>query len=149
MHHEDTTAVRRGGFSLRGLANIVGWSLGALVVATALSLAMEILFVDVLDAAIDPFTGGAVVPGWIQLTITSTVIGAAIGAVVGSRLHRGAMAAAVVVTLIFISVWPFAIPPFIEREVGMAIPVSVALYLAAAAGGAAFFHRRRHRPRRS
>ncbi|MDQ4028134.1 MAG: hypothetical protein M3214_08815 [Actinomycetota bacterium] len=42
-----------GRFVFWRAANIVGWSLGALVVGAALSFLMSILFVDILDGLMD------------------------------------------------------------------------------------------------
>lgn len=84
-----------------------GWALGALVVAVALSFVTNILFVDVLDAAIDPITGGAVVPEWIEAVGGGLIVGGAIGLVIGSRVGRGAVVLAAVVTAVYLALWPF------------------------------------------
>lgn len=115
-----------------------GWALGALVVAIALSFAANVLFVDVLDAAIDPLTGGAVVPEWIEVTGTALLVGGAIGGVVGSRVARGAVALSVGVTLLYLFTWPFAV--FITR--GWLLAVGAALHVAAAALAARWMRRR-------
>jgi hypothetical protein len=128
------------------LGNILGWSLGALVVGVATYFAAGFLFVDVLDAAIDPFTGGAVVPAPIQLVFTAVFVGAAIGAVIGSRVYRLPMLTAAVVMLIYLSPWPFATPAAWEwSDFGVAIVVSAVLHMAAGLAAARFMSRRRAR----
>lgn len=133
MDAEDTK-VRTGS---RGLA-AAGWALGALVVAVALSFGTEILFVDVLDEAIDPLTGGAVVPEWIQAIGTAVIVGGAVGAVVGSRVAH-AVPLAIVTTLVYVALWPFA--TLIGRE-GF-VGALVLLHVGAAAGVAHLVQRRR------
>jgi hypothetical protein len=91
-----------------GAGAAFGWALGALIVAIALSFATNILFVDVLDAAIDPFTGGGVVPEWIQAVGSALIVGGAIGAVIGSRVARGAVGWAIGTSAFYVLLWPFA-----------------------------------------
>lgn len=136
MSAEVTVATQRQ--PANGLA-AVGWCLGALVVAIALSFATGILFDDVLDAAIDPFTGGAVVPGWIEMAGTALIIGGAIGGVIGSRVDRGAVGLSVAVALFYVAMWPFAV--FLATGGEMAI--SLGLHLGAAALAARWMQRRR------
>ena len=90
------------------VGNIVGWSLGALVVAVVVSFGANSLFVDVLDAAIDPFTGGSVVPAPIELIGSGLLVGGSIGLVIGSRVYRARIWVAVAVTVIFLVITPFA-----------------------------------------
>ena len=71
-----------------GMGRVFLWCLGALVVASAMSFAADILFYDVLDAAIDPFTGGGVVPGPVALIGSGLLVGGSIGLVIGSRVDR-------------------------------------------------------------
>lgn len=85
----------------RGMA-VVGWAFGALVVAVALSFVTNILFTDVLDAAIS-----GVVPEWIEALGTGLIIGGGIGLVIGSRVDRSAVFAAAVTTVVYLALWPF------------------------------------------
>lgn len=118
-----------------------GWALGALIVGVALSFATNILFVDVLDAAIDPFTGGGVVPEWIEASGAALMVGAAIGGVIGSRVTSSPVAWAVVTTFVYLTLWPFAT----LFATGRVMAVSAVLHLLAAAGAAHWFARRRAR----
>lgn len=115
-----------------------GWCLGALVVAIALSFATNILFYDVLDELIDPFTGGAVVPHWIQVYGSALVVGGAIGGVIGSRVNRGAVGLSVAVALVYVAMWPFA--AFFAS--GMLMATGLALHVLAAAFAARWMRRR-------
>lgn len=123
------------------IGNVLLWSLGALVVAVAMSFGSDILFYDVLDAAIDPFTGGGVVPDVIILVGTGLLVGASIGLVIGSRVYRSRILVAVLVTAFFVGFMPFAIPG--AYGVGPILSaVGIASYFAGAAGVAALFERR-------
>lgn len=123
--------------SSRGIA-AAGWALGALVVAVALSFATEVLFGDVLDAALDPLTGGAVVPEWIQATGTALIVGAAVGGVIGSRVEH-AVPVAIMTTVVYVALWPFA--TLVGR--GGLVGVVVVLHVAAAAAVAHLIRRAR------
>lgn len=127
-----------------GALAAIGWALGAVVVAVAVSLAMEILFVDVLDAAIDPIVGGGVVPETVQIVGTALVVGAAIGGVVGSRVHNRAVVVALVTTAVYLGTWPFAL--LLSRTGGTAINVTLHFL---AAGVAAWWMERRKSEERS
>jgi hypothetical protein len=146
VRDENMNRLDRGTLGVWRLGNILGWSLGALVVGVAISFAAEILFVDVLDAAIDPFTGGAVVPAAIELVFTAVFVGAAMGAVIGSRVYRQPMLTAAVVMLIYLSLWPFAtIAARASSNFGVAIAVSAVLHMAAGLAAARYMSRRRAR----
>ena len=131
------TAMSTGRAPSSGVATL-GWALGALVVAVAMSFAANILFVDVLDAAIDPFTGGAVVPEWIEAVGTALLVGGAIGGVIGSRVGPRAVAIAVGVTVLYLLMWPFAV--FLAR--GLLLPVAAVLHVVAATLVANWMQRR-------
>jgi len=123
-------------------AKTVGWCLGALIVAVAMAFASNILVMDVLDAAIDPWTGGAVVPDPVTALLTALLVGGSAGAVVGSRVPRGAVAAALVVVLIYFFVWPMS---FTGIEQGEWMAVSVTLHFGCAAVGAHLMAKRNGR----
>ena len=91
------------------LGNIVGWSLGALVVAVATNFAARILIDDVMDAALDPLTGGTVVPESVGTLLSAVLVGTALGAVIGSRVWTRPVLVSVVVALFFVALWPFAV----------------------------------------
>lgn len=95
-----------------GIASAFLWCLGALVVALAMSFAAEILFYDVLDAAIDPFTGGSVVPEPVALVGSGLLVGGSIGLVIGSRVHRARIWVAVGVTVFYLAFIPFPLLGF-------------------------------------
>lgn len=146
MRDENMNRLDRGTLGVWRLGNILGWSIGALVVGVAINFAANILFVDVLDAAIDPFTGGAVVPAAIELVFTAVFVGAAIGAVIGSRVYRLPLPTAAVVMLIYLSLWPFAtIAVMAWSNMGVVIAVSAVLHLAVALAAARYMSRRRER----
>ena len=117
------------------------WCLGALVVAVAMSFAATSLFYDVLDAAIDPFTGGAVVPEPITLIGSALLVGGSIGLVIGSRVHRARIWIAGIVAALYLSSAPF---PFMTAlRVGYVWRVlGIASYVLAATGVAWLFERR-------
>lgn len=111
-------------------AAAVGWALGAFVVALALTVGTTILFIDVLDAAIDPITGGAVVPDWIHGSFRGLVVGGAIGGVIGSRVRRGAVVLAAATALLFLSMSPFRF--FTESVQALSVTTHVAAAVAVA-----------------
>jgi hypothetical protein len=129
----DLDFIDRGTIRFWRAANIVGWSLGALLVGAALSFLMSVLFVDILDALMD-----GVVPGWIQVGATSLAAGAAMGAVIGSRVYRWPAVVAVAVCIVFLYALPisFMLPLGVpNRALGYALSalvvpsaVSVAVY---------------------
>lgn len=121
-----------------GVAAALGWALGALIVAIALSFATDILFVDVLDEAIDPFTGGAVVPEWIQAVGGALIVGGAIGAVIGSRVTRGAVGWAIGTSAFYVLLWPFAS----LFSSGPLVTAAMVLHVVAAAVAARWMSRR-------
>ncbi|HEV2756349.1 MAG TPA: hypothetical protein VG318_11310 [Actinomycetota bacterium] len=118
-----------------------GWALGALVVAVALSFVTNILFSDVLDAAIDPITGGGVVPEWIEAIGGGLIVGGAVGLVIGSRVGRGAVALAGFVTFLYLALWPFGT---LFWSAGPMVASLFAHLLAAMATARALQHRARH-----
>ena len=145
MTNERMSTLDRGTLGLWRVANVIGWSLGALIVAIAVEYAADILFVDVLDAAIDVVTDGAVVPFEIAATVTALLVGAAIGAVIGSRVYRWQIPTAVAVTLVYLLAWPFA-TVMLGRN-GWWIALSVVLHLASAILAARFMLTRRRKSR--
>jgi hypothetical protein len=114
-----------------------GWALGALIVAVALSFATDVLFVDVLDAAIDPFTGGAVVPEWVQ-AVGALITGGAIGGVIGSRVALHPVGVTVATTIVYLLLWPFAT---LFGSGGLMAAAAV-VHLVAAIAAARWFERR-------
>jgi hypothetical protein len=83
--------------------------IGTVVIAIAMNFAASILIVDVLDAAIDPVTGGAVVPDAVSALLTALLVGAAVGFVVGSRVTQQPVAMSVAVMIIYLALWPMAV----------------------------------------
>ena len=124
-----------------GVGTTILWCLGALIVAVAMSFAATSLFYDVLDAAIDPFTGGAVLPQPITLIESSLLVGGSIGLVIGSRVHRARIWIAGIVAALYLSSAPF---PFMTAlRVGYVWRVlGIASYVLAATGVAWLFERR-------
>jgi hypothetical protein len=134
----DLGVVDRGTLRFWRVANVVGWSLGALLVGAALSFLMSVLFVDILDALMD-----GVVPGWIQVLTTSLVGGAAMGAVIGSRVYRWPAVVAVAVCIVFLYVLPisFMLPLWLSnRALGYALS---ALVVPSAVAVAVYRYRKR------
>lgn len=125
------------------VAQTIGWCLGALIVAIAMGFAVNILVYDVLDAAIDPFTGGAVVPDPVTAVLMALLVGGSAGAVVGSRVTRGPIVASLVVLLLYLFVWPMS---FMGIHDGSWLAVAVVAHFGFAALGAHLMSRRRSGP---
>ncbi len=123
------------------IGNIIGWSLGALIVAIAMNFAASILIDDILDAAVDPITGGAVVPYAISGAITAILVGGSAGAVVGSRVVARPLVVSVVVVLIYLAVWPFALLGL--GLSGVWIALAIVAHVASAVAAARLMARRR------
>ena len=122
-----------------GVARTIGWSVGALIVAIAMGFAANILVYDVLDAAIDPFTGGAVVPDPISAVLMALLVGASAGAVVGSRVTRGPIVASTIVVVLYLFVWPMS---FMGIHDGTWMAVSIVAHFGFAALAAHLMSRR-------
>jgi hypothetical protein len=125
--------------------NLMGWSLGALLVAVTLSLAADILTYDVLDAALDiVVSGGAVPPPEVAVVYTALIVGGGVGAVIGSRVYRWPLSTSIVVTLIYLALWPFSTPVALWLGPGWFwTSLSVSLHLGAAVLAARLIYRRR------
>jgi hypothetical protein len=125
--------------------NLMGWSLGALIVGMALTFAVDILTFHVLDAALDRVVSeGAAPPRQVVLVYTALIVGGGIGAVIGSRVYRWPLTTSIVVTLIFLALWPFSTPMAGELDPGWFwLALSVSLHLGAAALAARLTNRRR------
>jgi hypothetical protein len=126
-------------------ANLIGWSLGALLVAVALSFAVDILTYDVLDAALDlVVSGGAIPPPEVAVIYSALIVGGGVGAVIGSRVYRWPLTTSIVVMLIFLALWPSSM-----IDAGWVDPkwfwtsLSFSLHLGAAALAARLIYRRR------
>lgn len=141
MLSEQMSVLDRTTLVLWRSVNIVGWMLGALIAAIAVNFAAEILFVDVLDAAIDVFTDGAIVPYQVSAPITSLVVGGVIGAVLGSRVYRAPVVVAAVAAMVYLAVSPFGLLRIGEGGAWMA--GSAVVHLAAAIIVARVISRRR------
>ena len=129
--------------------NLIGWSLGALIVGMALSFAVDILTYDVLDAAIDRVvSGGAIVPPEVAVVYSGLIVGGGMGAVIGSRVYRWPVMTSIVVVLILLARWPFSMIDARFLDPGwLWMSLSIALHLGAAVLAARLLYRRRkYRP---
>jgi hypothetical protein len=126
-------------------ANLIGWSLGALLVAVALSLAVDILTYDVLDAALDiVVSGGAIPPPEVAVVYSALIVGGGVGAVIGSRVYRWPLTTSIVVMLIFLALWPSSMIDAGWLDPGwLWTSLSVSLHLGAAVLAARLIYRRR------
>ena len=141
MTKEELSALDRGTLQTWKVGNIVLWSLGALVVAVAVSFGADILFVDVLDAAIDPFTGGGVVPTPVAAIGTALLVGGCIGLVIGSRVYRARVIIAIAVTVFYLLFVPFAFLS-VYSDGPVWTTIALATHIAAAAAVARLFESR-------
>lgn len=108
---------------------VVAWCLCALIVAVLMSFAASILIVDVLDAAIDPLTGGAVVPDPIAVLLTGLLVGGSLGAVVGSRIDRRPVAVSVAVLIVYMLIWPML---WVLADSALWLSVSIVVHVVSA-----------------
>jgi hypothetical protein len=106
---EDLGFVDRETLRLWRVVNVVGWSIGALLVGSAVGFLANLLFVDFLDSlgTFDPFLFSPAGEAF-QVAATAVAAGTAIGAVVGSRVYRYPRAVTAVVVLIHTLASPFA-----------------------------------------
>jgi hypothetical protein len=123
------------------MGRVIGWSLGALIVAVAMDFAAAILIDDVLDAAIDPITGGAVVPQPISTVLTAVLVGGSVGGVVGSRVDFRPIVVSVVVVLVYLGLWPLAVVG--TGTSGNWLVIGVIVHIGSAAAAARLMSRRR------
>jgi hypothetical protein len=124
--------------------NLMWWCLGALLVAVALSFAVDILTYDVLDAALDLVSDGAVPPPEVAVVYSALIVGGGIGAVIGSRVYRWPLTTSIVVTLVYLALWPFSTPLAGEFDPGwLWLALSISLHLGAAVLAARLIYRRR------
>lgn len=137
---ETLTAAQRGEVRVGRVGNVVGWSIGALIVAVAMEFVAMILVDDVLDAAIDPLTGGSTVPDGIAVVLSGLLVGGALGGVIGSRVRARPVLVSLLVTLLYLALWPFAL--MVSAPGGLWIAIGAVAHLASAGAAARFMSSR-------
>lgn len=124
------------------IGNVVGWSIGAMFGGLLMRFVASLLIHDLLDAVIDPATGGAVVPDHVAVLLTATLIGATMGSIIGSQAVRFPVAAAALVAMIYVASWSLA-PAALLRLSAWWTTVSAGVLIATAVASAALWSRRR------
>ena len=133
--------VMSGSDVIRQVGTAILWSLGALVVAIAMSFAANMLFFDFLDSVMDPFSGGGVVPAAITLIGTSLLVGGSIGLVIGTRVPRGRKWVAAAVAVFYLSLVPVGM--VLDPDLGPFWSVfGLAVFIGSATGIAWWFEKR-------